>query len=112
FNFVVIFAILNLFAVNFQAYNDYKDRKDVGWNFMQPHIKNIIEDSNTNSFNLYDSDQYSYVVMKIENPNFKLDTNSNIKYSIIKPGDTNFNNSMLIIYSNEQYITYKEEVTN
>ncbi|WP_148258783.1 hypothetical protein [Brachyspira intermedia] len=112
FNFVVIFAILNLFAVNFQAYNDYKDRKDIGWNFMLPHIKNIIEDSNTNSFNLYDSDQYSYVLMKIENPNFKLDTNSNIKYNIIKPGDTNFNNSMLIIYSNEQYITYKEEITN
>ena len=112
FNFIVIFAIMNLFAVNFQVYNEYKDIKDIGWNFMQPHIENIIKDSNTNCFNLYDSDKYSYVLMKIENPNFILDTNSNIKYSIIKPGDTNFNNSMFIIYSNEQYITYKEEITN
>ncbi|MEI0485088.1 hypothetical protein R4K89_08105 [Brachyspira intermedia] len=112
FNFIVIFAVMNLFAVNFQIYNDYNGVKDAGWNFMLPHIENIIKDSNTNSFNLYDSDEYSYVLMKIENPNFKLDTNSNIKYSIIKPGDTNFNNSMSIIYSNEQYITYKEEITN
>ena len=112
FNFIVIFAVMNLFAVNFQIYNDYNGVKDAGWNFMLPHIENIIKDSNTNYFNLYDSDEYSYVLMKIENPNFKLDTNSNIKYSIIKPGDTNFNNSMSIIYSNEQYITYKEEITN
>ncbi|WP_083249418.1 hypothetical protein [Brachyspira hampsonii] len=112
FNFAVVFAIMNLFAVNIQLYDEYKNNKDIGWNFMQPHIESIIKDSNTNSFNLYDSDQYSYVLMKIENPNFKLDTNSNIRYSIIKPGDTNFNNNMLIIYSNEQYITYKEEITN
>ncbi|PTY40588.1 hypothetical protein [Brachyspira hampsonii] len=112
FNFILIFAVMNLFAVNIQIYEVYKNREKFGWGFMQPHIENIIKDSNTNSFNLYDSDQYSYVLMKIENPNFKLDTNSNIKYSIIKSGDTNFNNNMLIIYSNEQYITYKEEMTN
>ncbi|MEI0490962.1 hypothetical protein R4J17_00785 [Brachyspira intermedia] len=114
FNFMVIFAVMNVFAVIFQIFNDYKDVKHIGWNFMLPHIENIIKDSNTNSFNLYDSDQYSYVLMKIENPDFKLDTNSNIKYDIIKPGDTNFykNDNMLIIYSNEQYITYKEEITN
>ncbi|MBW5395480.1 hypothetical protein E6A53_10830, partial [Brachyspira hampsonii] len=113
FNFILIFAVMNLFAVNIQIYEVYKNRGKFGWGFMQPHIENIIKDSNTNSFNLYDSDQYSYVLMKIENPNFKLDTNSNIKYNII--GTKNINsqyNNMPIIYSNEQYITYKEEITN
>lgn len=113
FNFIVIFAVINLFAVNIQIYDVYKNRGKFGWEFMQPHIESIIKDSNSNSFDLYDTDNYSYVLMKIENTNFKLDTNSNIKYNIIGTKNTNSQyNNMPIIYSNEQYITYKELKTN
>ena len=34
--------------------------------------ENIIQDAATNSFDLYDTDNYSYPLIKIENPNFKL----------------------------------------
>lgn len=110
---IVIFSVLNLFAVYIQVYDIYKDRKNLGWEFMINHIDKILEDSNETSFDLYDSDNYSYPLIKIKNPNFTLDTNSNIKYNIISSSDKNFNNSnMKIIYSNEQYITYKEFKTN
>ena len=110
---IVIFSVLNLFAVYIQVYDIYKDRKNLGWEFMINHIDKILEDSNETSFDLYDSDNYSYPLIKIKNPNFTLDTNSNIKYNIISSSDKNFNNSnMTIIYSNEQYITYKEFKTN
>ena len=111
FYFLVAFSVVNLFAIYIQIDNEFKNRKPAGWNFMVSHIENIIQDAATNSFDLYDTDNYSYPLIKIENPNFKLDTNSNIKYNIVPVSDKNFN-SMKIIYSNEQYITYKEVKSN
>lgn len=80
---------------------------------MIPHIEKIKSDAYNYTFDLSANGNYPYILFKIENKNFYIDTNSKIKYNIISSFDKNFDNSnMEVIYSNKQYITYKEFKTN
>lgn len=83
---------------------------------MVNHIEAINEDISNSQFYTFDlsaNNDYPYILFKIENKNFYIDTNAKIKYNIIPSFDKNFNHSnMEMIYSNKQYITYKEFKTN
>ncbi|MEI0525506.1 hypothetical protein R4K54_06215 [Brachyspira murdochii] len=117
FNVFLIFILLNPLAVYIETkYIIYKTSDNEGWNFMVNHIEAINEDISNSQFYTFDlsaNNDYPYILFKIENKNFYIDTNAKIKYNIIPSFDKNFNHSnMEMIYSNKQYITYKEFKTN
>lgn len=113
FNVFLIFVLLNPLAVSIEIKHLYRNEVKAGWNFMIPHIEKIKSDAKNYTFDLSSKDNYPYILLKIENKNFYIDTNSKIKYNIISSFDKNFDNSnMEVIYSNKQYITYKELKTN
>lgn len=76
---------------------------------MMPHVEKIIEDAKDKNFDLSTNSYYPYVLLKIENKNFRIDTNANIKYHLINSFDKEFDSSgMQLIYSNKQYLNFKE----
>ncbi|CCY75245.1 hypothetical protein EPJ64_01280 [Brachyspira aalborgi] len=74
----LIYAFLNPLAVYIQMFHIYSNEDKSGWNFMMPHVEKIIEDTKDKSFDLSTNSHYHYILLKIENKNFKIDTNSNI----------------------------------
>lgn len=114
FNLFLIFILLNPLAVYIEnKYIIYKNSDNSGWNFMTDHIEAINRDASNSTFDLYAGNNYPYILFKIDNTNFYIDTNSKIRYNVVDSFDKNFNNSnMQVIYSNKQYITYKEYKIN
>lgn len=105
----LIYAFLNPLAVYIQIFHIYENEDKSGWNFMMPHVEKIVEDAKDKNFDLSTNSYYPYLLLKIENKNFRIDTNANIKYHLINYGDKEFDSSgMQLIYSNKQYLTFKE----
>ena len=109
FNIFLIFILLNPLAVFIEMKHLYRNGNKTGWNFMIPHIEQIKKDSNGYSFDINTNHYYPILLLKIDNKDFIVDTNANIKYHVISVYDKDFNtNNMHMIYSNSAYITYKE----
>lgn len=108
---LLIYAFLNPLAVYIQMFHIYENENKTGWNFMISHVEKIMEDAKDKSFDLSIStnDYYPYILLKTENKNFRIDTNSDIKYYLISSLNKEFDSSnMSLIYSNKQYLTFKE----
>lgn len=91
FNLFLIFILLNPLAVYIEnKYIIYKNSDNSGWNFMMDHIEAINRDASNSTFDLYAGNNYPYILFKIDNTNFYIDTNSKIRYNVVDSFDKNF----------------------